>query len=104
MTRAGESRFPELRRVLAGYLHEDFLLEAGTPQAALRAYLDEASPAERRRFQRDVARFLAHIATLDFAAARDLFNELGSRWVPPSHEALVALLTDAARPGGTSPE
>jgi hypothetical protein len=103
VTRGKAAAYPELRRVLAGYLHEDYLLDAGAPEAALRAYLADASPGERRRFQRDVARFLAHIATLDFDAARDLFKELGSRWTPPSHEALVALLTDAVRPGGTSP-
>jgi hypothetical protein len=102
MTRA-RSSYPELRRVFAGYLHEDFLVEAGTPEAALRAYLADASPTERRRFQREVSRFLAHIATLDFAAARDLFNDLGARWTPPSHAALVALLTDVIRPGGMAP-
>ena len=32
--------------------------------------------------------------------ARDLVHQLGSRWIPPSREALVALLTNAARPRG----
>jgi hypothetical protein len=99
VTHGRTAAYPELRRVLAGYLHEDFLLEAGTPEAALRAFFDDASPGERRRFQREVARFLAHIATLDFDATRELFSELGSRWTPPSHEALVALLTAASSPG-----
>ena len=98
MTRAKASSYPELGRVFAGYLHEDFLAEWGTPEAALRAFLADASPGERRRFQREVSRFLTHIATLDFDAARDLFSELGSRWTPPSHEALVALLTAARNP------
>ena len=94
MTRPAPSAFPELQRVFAGYLHEDVLVEHGSPEAALRAFRADASPAEERRFRREVKRFLAQTSTLDFDAVRALLHELGSRWTPPSREALVAVLTD----------
>ena len=96
MTRKAPSDFRELRRAFSGYLHEDFRAEAGTPEAALQAFWDDADAAERRRFQRDARRFLAQTATLDLGALRDRVHQLGCRWTPPSREALVALLTDAA--------
>jgi hypothetical protein len=97
MTRDAASAFPELRRFFSGYLHEDFVAESGTPEAALRAFWADADAGERRRFQREAARFLAHTATLDLDAVRDLVQQLGGRWMPPARDVLVGLLTDAAR-------
>jgi hypothetical protein len=96
LTHVPPSAFPELRRVFSGYLHEDFIAEAGTPEAALQGFRADAAPTERRRFQQEVQRFLAQTATLDLNDIRDLVQQLGSRWIPPSREALVALLTEAA--------
>ena len=96
MTRFTPSVFPELRRVFAGYLHEDVLVADGTPEAALRAYRADAAPDDMRRFRREVKQFLALASTRDFDKVRALVHRLGSRWVPPSREALIALLTDAA--------
>jgi hypothetical protein len=93
LTRSITSAFPEIRRVFSGYLHEDVLAEGGTPEDALRTFWSDASPSERRRFQREAKRLLEHASTLDLAAIRDLVHELGGRWVPPSREALIALLT-----------
>ena len=94
--RVEASAFPELRRVFTGYLHEDALAEAGTPGAALRTFWADAAPDERRRFQREVGRFLALTAPLTLDDVRNLVRQLGSRWIPPSREALVALLTGAS--------
>ena len=96
MKRVKPSTFPVLRRVFIGYLHEDVLVQAGTAEAALRTFWADATPNERRRFQREVTRFLALTATLDFDETRDLVHQLGSRWIPPSRQAVVALLTSAA--------
>ena len=96
MTRVKAEAFPELRRVFSGYLHEDFLQDGRTPEAALRAFVADADPAERRRFQREAARFLAQTATLDVADLNHLLVELGCRWVPPSRDALVKLLSKIA--------
>ena len=93
MTRVKAEAFPELQRVFSGYLNEDFLIDAGTPEKALRTFVADASPAERRRFQREAARFLAQTATLDFEDVRQLLVELGSRWNPPTRDALVKLLS-----------
>ena len=93
MTRVKAEAFPELQRVFSGYLHEDFLNEAGSPEKALRTFVSDASPAERRRFQREATRFLAQTATLDFEDVRRLLVELGSRWNPPTRDALVKLLS-----------
>lgn len=93
MTHVKAEAFPELQRVFSGYLHEDFLIDAGTPEKALRTFVADASPAERRRFQREAARFLAQTATLDFEDVRKLLVELGSRWNPPTRDALVKLLS-----------
>jgi CdiI immunity protein len=96
LTRRTPSGFPELQRVFSGYLHEDVLAEYGSPEAALRAYRTDAAPAEMRRFRKEVKRFLAQSRTLDFDEVRALLHQLGSRWIPQSPEALIALLTDAA--------
>jgi hypothetical protein len=89
------SSFSALRQVFTGYLHEDFLVEHGTPAAAMRAFRADASPAEINRFRAESARFLAETEPLDFAAVRALVSRLGSKWVPPSRDALTALLRDA---------
>jgi hypothetical protein len=91
--RVEASAFPELGRVFSGYLHEDVLAEAGTAGAALRTFWADADPQERRRFQHEVRRFLELTAPLDLDAMRHLVHQLGSRWIPPSREALVAVLT-----------
>jgi hypothetical protein len=88
--------FPEMQRVFAGYLHEDFLEEYGTPLAALRAFHEDANASERQRFSRETRRFLERTATLDFSDLRALLAGLGCRWTPRSRKALVALLTEAA--------
>ena len=92
MTRRTESTFPELARVFSGYLHEDFIAEYGSPEAALRAFRDDASPAEWGRFQREAQRLLRVTTERDFDHVRRILHQLGSRWTPPSREALIALL------------
>ena len=93
MTRGPAAEFPELERVFSGYLHEDFAVEHATPEAALRAFRNEASPAEWRRFQRDAKRLADFASHRPFDEVRELLQRLGSRWIPPSREALSALLT-----------
>jgi hypothetical protein len=87
-----DSDFPELRRVFASYLHEDFGEVHGTPAAALRAFHNDASVRERRQFAEEAGRFLDETADLSLDELRTLLARLGSRWVPPSREALGRLL------------
>ncbi len=98
MTRGTASEFPELERVFSGYLHEDFAAQYGTPEAALRAFRDDASPAEWRRFQREAHRLARLTTERDFDHVCNLLQQLGSRWVPPSHDALIRLLTGLQQP------
>lgn len=98
MKRPTAADFPELGSVFAGYLHEDFQELHGTPSAALRAFREDANPAERRRFLMESKQFLSRTATLDFREVRDLVARLGCRWTPPSRQALVALLAEAMDP------
>src|SRR4029450_7482055 len=96
LTRITAAAFPELRRVFGGYLHEDYLVESGTPEAALGAFRGDAAPVERRRFRREAKKLLAHAERLDFDEVRDLIERLGGRWVPPSRGAVIGLLRGAA--------
>jgi hypothetical protein len=88
-------QFPALKRVFSGYLHEDFAAEYGSPEAAVRAFRDDASPAEWRRFQREAKRFAGLVTTEDFDRVCTLLQRMGSRWLPPSREALMTFLKDA---------
>jgi hypothetical protein len=92
------SDFPELQRVFAAYLHEDFGDQHGTPAAALRAFLQDANRTERERFRREAKQFLARTAALDFSEVLSLVARLGSRWTPPTREALLALFADVTDP------
>ena len=92
------SDFPELQRVFSGYLHEDFIAVHATPAAALRAFLHDANPSERRRFVREVKRLLDRTTELDDEAMSALVARLGSRWAPPSRDALIAVLLGVIKP------
>ena len=89
------SAFPELRQVFTGYLHEDYIAEYGSAANALAAFHDDASDAERRRFRKEARRLLTATESLEFWTVVRLLESLGSRWVPPSRDALVRLLEPA---------
>jgi len=89
------SDFPELRRVLSGYLHEDFVAEHGTAADALRAFREDADSVERRRFAKEARRFLDRTGALSFDEVRALLQRLGCGWAPPTREALVEALEAA---------
>jgi len=93
MTDLRASDFPELHRVFAGYLHEDFVAAYGTPEGALEAYWSDANEAERRRFNREAYHFLDATESVDFSDVQRLIERLGSRWIPSTRDALVAWLT-----------
>jgi hypothetical protein len=93
MTRGAGFEFPQLARVFSGYLHEDFVAEYGSPEAALRAFREDASPAEWRRFQREAKRLVTLSLDRGFDHVCDVLQQLGSRWVPPCRDALIEVLT-----------
>jgi CdiI immunity protein len=90
MTDLRASDFPELRRMFSAYLHEDFVTEYGSPEAALGAFLADASGREHRAFTREMRRFLEATTSLEFSAVQTLIERLGSRWIPSSRDTLIA--------------
>jgi hypothetical protein len=97
MKRVHASDFPALRQFFGGYLHEDFVKEHGTPAKALKAFEADADEDERRRFRAEVTRFLEITAPLEFPDVLSLVSRLGSRWTPPTRDALIAVLKKSAR-------
>jgi hypothetical protein len=82
-----------LSEFLAGYLHEDFPLDYGTPRDAARAFADEASPAERDSVDRELRRFLAQTEGWPIEELRQALASLGAAWQPASRAELEALVT-----------
>jgi CdiI immunity protein len=86
------SDYKALTAFLRGYLHQDFSLEHKTPAAALEAYRRQATPEEFAELKRELARFLRQTGTLPFEIVQRIFtNQLGSYWLPKSHEDLARL-------------
>ena len=86
--------FPALREFLAGYLHQDFTAEHGSPEAAARAFCANAEEAQRLAVIADLDRFLERCRNLPFEKSRDLFTEtLGSAWRPREPAGLRHLLS-----------
>jgi hypothetical protein len=94
MKRVRVTDFPELRRVFAGYLHEDFLEEHASAADAIRAFLADASAVERKRFDREAHRFLQVIRHLESDQALALLDRLGARWRPESRDELAKMLAE----------
>jgi len=97
MKRATASDFPELRRVFAGYLHEEFVQEHGTPAQALEAFRHDADAGERTRFAQEATRFLEQTRALDFDDVAELVSALGSAWTPASRHDLEVLLNPTGK-------
>lgn len=87
-------RFPHLAAFLSGYLHQDFLLEHGTPAGALRAFLQEAGASERDALQQEWRAFIGAVDGLRWRDVREAFTALGGSWRPGSRADLLALFDD----------
>lgn len=85
------SDYPALRQFLAGYLHQDFVVEHRTASRALDAFAGDANQTERRALERDVARFLAATEGRPWAEVQREFARLGGAWTPRTRTALMAL-------------
>ena len=86
--------FPALREFLAGYLHQDFTAEHGTPEAAARAFRAVAAETQSNTVAAELSRFLDVTHAQPFELTRELFTEiLGSAWRPREAAALRHLLS-----------
>ena len=86
--------FPSLCEFLAGYLHQDFTAEHGSPEAAARAYRSTTDQAQCDAVAAELSRFLDMTQARPFELTRELFTEiLGSAWRPRAAAALRHLLS-----------
>jgi len=93
--------FPAFAQFLAGYLHEDFVVEHKTPAGALRAFVADASPDERERVRGEAQHFLIGAASIPWPDVQAAFTRLGGAWRPHTRAelaALVALVHDLLPP------
>jgi hypothetical protein len=88
--------FPALRDFLSGYLHEDFAVEHGTPDSAVRAFARDARREELEQLRDETRRLAAQIDGWSWSDARRAFATLGGAWTPASRAALRSFLADIA--------
>jgi hypothetical protein len=98
-------KFPMLSQFLAGYLHQDFAVEHGTPAAAKDAFLRDASATERSAFFAELEKFRSAADALPWSIVQAAVQLLGGAWRPPSRQALNELLapSTATTTGRRSP-
>lgn len=86
--------FPQLESFFSDYLHEDYLVDYGSPEAALRAWRSNASPKEIERFDREAERLLEAAGSMPFdSIAAFVRRNLGSSWRPYDKTRLQRLFT-----------
>lgn len=91
-------RVPVFGAFVRAYLHEDFVAEHGTPEAALQAFVREAAPDDRRALAAELEVLTAHIERLSLPALRTfLVDELGAGWWPARKRDVVRLLRVGGR-------
>lgn len=93
--------YPVFRQFARGYLHEDYLVEHGSAARARQAFVDEASPRERRAFARECGRLDGHLAALPLRDVRRILAEtFGCAWNPRSRHEVSQILGTANGPSG----
>ncbi len=93
--------FPQLESFFSGYLHDEFQVDYGSPEGALRAWRSNASARESQQFDREVEKLLEAASTLPFdTVAAFVRRDLGSAWRPSDPARLKKLF--AAVPRRTS--
>lgn len=89
-------RYPNLRAFARASLHEDLEAEHGTPEKALDAFLEAASPVERRGIAREARALARRIEGWPVARVRALLaEELGCAWWPARAREVKELLARA---------
>ena len=90
--------FPQLEAFFGGYLQEDFLVDYGSPEGALRAWRLGASAREIQQFDREAQVLLDAASKLPFdTIAAFVRRDLGSTWRPSDVARLQKLFALAPR-------
>ena len=85
--------FPVLEEFLHAYLHEDFQVEYGSPEAARQVFLADASRDERHALADECARFTELISGQPVGVVRRvLAHDFGSAWWPARASDVMSLL------------
>jgi len=87
---ATPENYPALSQFLAGYLHEDFVLDHKTPEGARDAFLKDANAKERAAVRKELDQFLSESDASAWGAVRSDFGALGGAWTPKSRAALAS--------------
>jgi hypothetical protein len=90
--------YPQLESFFSRYVHEDFLVDYGSPEGALRAWRLEASPKESQQFDREAERLLDAASKMPFdTIAAFVRRGLGSAWRPSDRARLQKLFAAPPR-------
>ena len=87
-------RYPVLRAFFGGYLHQDFVVEHGSPEAAARAFRGDAGDEDARNLTGEWQRFNEETRGWSLRALRRALTDLGAAWAPASRDELAALFDD----------
>jgi hypothetical protein len=89
---ASPGRFPTIRTLLRGYLHEDYAAEHGSAEGAVRAFCKDASPQEVEKLAEEWQRLSANTASWSVADIGSLLTkDFGGAWMPESKQELARL-------------
>jgi hypothetical protein len=90
--------FPQLESFFSGYVHEDFLVDYGSPEGALRTWRLSASAKETQQFDREAEALLDAASKLPFdTIAAFVRRDLGSTWRPSDVARLQKLFAPPPR-------
>jgi CdiI immunity protein len=83
--------YPTLRDYLPAYLHQDFEAEYGTPAAAVKAFVHDASGDEIVQVREEWKALRAHFAGRPIGEIQAALMALGCAWRPASEEDLKSV-------------
>ena len=89
---ASPDRFPMIRALLRGYLHEGYAAEHGSAEGAVRAFCKDASPREMEKLTEEWRRLSVNTASWTVADIGSLLTrDFGGAWMPESKQELARL-------------
>jgi len=92
LRQASPDRFPMIRALLRGYLHEDYAAEHGSAEGAVRAFCKDASPQEMEKLTEEWRRLSVNTASWTVADIGSLLTkDFGGAWRPDSKQELARL-------------
>jgi hypothetical protein len=83
--------YPALREFFPAYLHQDFAQEYGSPIAAVKAFVADASGDEILQVKEEWKAFRRNSRKQPFAEIQSAMNALGSAWQPQDPAQLQQL-------------